>query len=364
MEDPYVSAASLLGLLDEIGFVEKLFWQLPPGFLLAGGPTKRALEARFGYPGLHVPVDAERLAAAGAPVDYVTGKPVYVLGDFSDPSTIQKAKDVCADRGVRVVDVMRDLYPAWCAGGGSRATGKPARIGAIICPARSGSTYLSNILSSSGQLGNIREHMRHHVAALSRTGNIDLLDWLAGVSAKGQKNGVFVTKIVHGFLAGATGTYSHDAWQNLLHSSKDWTLVSITREDCVARAVSTYIAESAARWHVHDAEAYARLEAKANSLEYDFARLKDLYEMLKRQDDLADRFLAERGGPDLSFTFEDIVSDGVGCATRILQHLDLDTEAARNRMEGASNLPRSSSTRKNEEFISKLRSDLGDRIDR
>jgi LPS sulfotransferase NodH len=362
MLKPDISAKEIFGLLDEVGFVEKLFWTLPPGILLSVGSTSRALADRFGYPGRHMSIAIENAASLRNVLAEMESGPIYFVGDVESYGNAQELDQILASAKVSVVNVLRELYPTWCAALSrtGQSNDDPARTVAIICPARSGSTYLSSLLTNTGQLGNVTENLRHHTVALTRTGAIDFLAWWSRITASATgRNGVFVSKIIHDFLAGALETMDQKNWRDMVAQTQSWKLITIKRPDAVERAVSVFLAASTGTWQVHDDAEFLRLETRARTIEYDFETLARIYRELKRYDALAQIFIAQSGGADLELDFDDIIDDGAECALRVVDLLGLDRTSAKANLARIGRTPRSSRTERNKRFADRFREDIG-----
>lgn len=187
MVKPDITAKEVFGLLDEVGFVEKVFWTLPPGILLTVGATSGALADRFGYPGRHLGIAIEDATELRSVLAAAEARCIYFVGDVENSGNVPDLERLLTSATVPVVNVLDDLYPTWCAARDQtgRPKDQPATTVAIICPARSGSTYLSKLLASTGQFGNVTENLRHHTVALTRTGAIGLPEWWSRISEAG-----------------------------------------------------------------------------------------------------------------------------------------------------------------------------------
>ena len=239
----HVSAQEMLGLLDEIAFVDKLFWHLPPGILLSSGATHAALVNRFGYPGLHVGIALVDSANVNQLTSALSSTPIYFLDDLENPQGNDVFKHSLSVRNIPVIDVLRDLYPVWCAAlpAITKTATQPIETAAILCPARSGSTYLSALLRSTGQFGAVKEHMRHHTAALARGRHISLQHWWDEIAKAGARtNGVFLTKIINAFLAETLESGNKTDWNAWVEQARNWKLITLSRPDIAARTVSFF----------------------------------------------------------------------------------------------------------------------------
>ena len=359
---PDISAHELFGLLDEIAFFEKLFWRLPPGVLISSGASAAVLRGRFGYPGLHVGVDAENTAELESVLVDSNPECVYFLNDLENPETSMAIKQSLHNKGIELVDVFRDLYPEWCAGWAVKKDRSDVQIitAAIICPARSGSTYLSSLLNSTGQFGNVNEHMRHHMTALTRGSHISFSHWWEVIAKAGAaNNGVFLTKVIHAFLASTLETADKATWHRWADLAREWKLITITRKDVVARAVSIYVAESTGTWRVNNPMQFEKLNQQAGDVSYDLEKLRGIYNRLIGYDALVEKFVADAGGANLALNFDVLVADGPAATLQIVDLLGGNLEQAGKKIANRKNTPISSKTSQNALFAERLRNDLG-----
>lgn len=327
-----ISADHIFGLLDEISFVERLFWQLEPGILVTIGGSARAIGQRFGYPGHHQGVSLEYGEKISDWFGQRRRTPIYLLRD------VERAQPEAAEIAIKmhipnVIDILDDVYPRWCVSG--RISGQRAAVetAIIVAPERSGSTYLANLLAATGQTGQVREHLRHHGVALTRSGSIDLVDWFQKVANAGMSaDEIFATKVIHTFLAASIETMTDTQKQSLIGFFRKCRIIRIERKDAIARAASTYIAEQTGVWHVRNAAERRKLDSKCHLVELNLVRMREIFDRQRHSDSQISTFLDQVGEADLVLDFDDIVSNGPECAARIVELAGGDANAAADKL--------------------------------
>jgi LPS sulfotransferase NodH len=168
--------------------------------------------------------------------------------------------------GSKVFGLFSHVLPALLCSVNGMASGHPVadlKRYAIICVPRSGSRYLSALLSRYG-VGMPREHIRDPMAHVISEGRMGFGPAITALERFGQKNGIFGTKLISTFLLRASHGRFSELKQNLtwMHD-RGYRLVRLHRA-VEETTVSSYIAYQMQKWHFFremDEAARARLNA-------------------------------------------------------------------------------------------------------
>jgi LPS sulfotransferase NodH len=186
------------------------------------------------------------------------------------------------------------------------------RQGYLICTTpRSGSTYLCDLLRTTGQLGNPHEYfsawMMQRLGRPHRYGSI--AEHLEFVHSHGcTPNGIFAAKIFRYNI----GVLSPAA---VMAAMGDPPILFLERMDLLGHAIS--FARSAVT------RAFRAGEAEAKAPEYDPVVIRDYLEMLIRDNAAWRLWFARQGITPLHVAYEDLVAEPQAAVDRIARHLGL-----------------------------------------
>ena len=145
----------------------------------------------------------------------------------------------------------------------------------IVCPARSGSTLMGNLLTQSG-IGKPKEHLRNPLAAALRCPGVDRVEIWRQVAWRTEIDGVFGSKLVAEFLSAACGT--RPLGELLDELAPDGVKIVALRRPLIETAVSRVVARTADQWHVRGAMSADERQRFA-AADYDFELM---YRVLQR----------------------------------------------------------------------------------
>lgn len=193
---------------------------------------------------------------------------VVVAEDAATESKL--VADLTRRKGAKAYGLFGHVVPALLCSANGMAAGSPTtalKRYAILCIPRSGSRYLSAVLSNRG-VGAPREHIREPLARIISDGRLGFGPAIEGLEKFGQKNHIFGTKLISTFFLRASGNRMSEAIENISWLvSRGYSLVHIERplNDAV---ISSYIAYRMRKWHF-----FGKLDenskAKLDSLQFE-----------------------------------------------------------------------------------------------
>lgn len=199
---------------------------------------------------------------------------------------------------------------------------EPTRKIMIAHTARSGSNWLSEMLSSTGVCGFAEWFHGHYMAGV---GERLPLDFEANDRAYWQKmctaNGVSASKIGWGYI---TKQLSHWLGPRAVH---EWMMgidnwIHLARRDKVAQAVSLYIA--------NHTKAFTSIEAEKRGTGavpiYNYYKIDELHCEIEQEDFRWWQWFARNDVPVMAVYYEDLVEDAEGWVKDILRWLDLPAD--------------------------------------
>lgn len=203
---------------------------------------------------------------------------------------------------------------------------RPAgRAYAIITTPRTGSSYLCQLLESTGIAGLPREHLRHPTETLTLECGFDYVRLLRHLMATQiTSNGVFGTKLISHFLRDHLQAHTGEMMELLAGLN----FIRLKRRDIAAQAVSIYLARHTNVWHLHspeERESYTRsIEQGFDAGDVDFEEIRGYYLSMLDQESWIDRLLDELGGSPLVVDYDALIAAPRETVRRILDHLGLD----------------------------------------
>ena len=237
----------------------------------------------------------------------IRGKNIKVIKLFSDilVNILSHQEEICNTSEIKIV--------------------APNLSYAIISGPRSGSTFLCNLLESTGLAGFPAEHLRHHVEILARNCCFDYLRYMQIVmTRKSSKNRVFGTKIISHFLPGyRRKDLNIDTFLNQ-HFSK---YIFLIREDKVAQAVSIFIAQKTGIYHVFNEsqkQEYNQQLEKIDLEEIDLKEINKRYKFVCQQDKYLEKFCQDNQIDPLIVKYEELVNNPQQYISDILTYLGIN----------------------------------------
>lgn len=229
----------------------------------------------------------------------------------------------------------------------------------LVCATpRSGSSFLTGLLKSSGVAGRPEEYFWRGDEPFwsSRWGTSSFPDYLHGALAEGTTaNGVFAAKIMWAYLDDLLGKLAAlpasdglDDGQLLRRTFPELRFVFLWREDTLAQAVSLARAHQTNVWY--------RTEGSSPGPEpsYDFELIDGLVRLVSDHNTAWRRWFHDHEIEPCAVRYEDVDADPPGATTRVLAYLGIDPAASRP--IGAQTARQGDAL--NSEWIARYRADL------
>ena len=198
---------------------------------------------------------------------------------------------------------------------------------AIISGPRSGSTFLCNLLESTGLAGFPVENFRDHAAILARHCNFDYIRYMQILMThKTTSNGVFGTKIISHFLP----TYRRkdlniDNFLNKYFSK----YIYLIREDKVAQAVSIFIAQKTETYHIFNKSQEQEYNKKVKEIALETIDLEEInkrYNFVCQQDKYLEKFCRDNQIDPFVIKYEELVNKPQQYISDILTYLGINNQ--------------------------------------
>jgi len=189
---------------------------------------------------------------------------------------------------------------------------------AIVCPPRSGSTWLCEMLTSCG-IGAPREHLRPNVIRLMRCTRLRPIRYMTRVLASGARNGVFGTKLVTDLVEEWLDTDLRLAGLSRRLAAEGFAVVTLKRRDRVAQAVSFYFARWSRVGHARDLRQLEGIDRA--KVAYDYRQIDAMHRFFARQEELADRIARAMAPSALHLDYEDVERDPAAAVRQIARHI-------------------------------------------
>ncbi len=193
-----------------------------------------------------------------------------------------------------------------------RCAQSPDSCFAVLCTARSGSTWFCHLLQNTGVLGHPSEHLRPTIVFLTRHATrfgFSIVDWTETLIRAKAKNGVFGTKVIDNFVDDILPALSTDDRRRLEQLLSGFRFIHFERRDKVAQAVSKFMATKSHVWHLRTTDAARAYREKKAQVEYDGSALNKIHDGLNKNEDRYRHFLASTGAQALHLTYEDVLAD-------------------------------------------------------
>lgn len=278
----------------------------------------------------------------------ISGRNIFVWD--LDPAVLRRARS--AYPACRVFGILRDVWCATIAGSDVFAPVSPPPSDlvryAIVCPPRSGSTFLCGLLREAG-LGSPREHLRQLFLELCAAGHpFDrLMDWLI---ERGACGGYFGTKMISHYVEHAS------AEARAFLQRRGFQVIRLLR-DPAEEAISGYFAHRTGTWHLQSAE---RAETAHAAVPYDADELCRIYLAMRRENRNVREFTSGFSSL-LEISYSELDEDPAATVGRVAQFLRAPPGSTRT--IDFARVPHKISRRQQrmQEYLSRLRRDLAER---
>lgn len=195
---------------------------------------------------------------------------------------------------------------------------------AVVCTARSGSSWLCSLLRSTGILGTPKEHLRPPVVLMAQHEDVIGLafrNWLDHAPIAFQTDGVFGTKIIDNFVADFWPHLTVDAAQHVTDALAGFKIIHLERTDKCMQAVSEYFARNTNIWHLRDGRSPDGHRDARDKLDYDFRALEAIFARFVTNEERVRSAIARSGNASIHLTYEALEADPVGEVRRIAAFL-------------------------------------------
>ncbi|WP_396270579.1 Stf0 family sulfotransferase [Ideonella sp.] len=171
---------------------------------------------------------------------------------------------------------------------GAKPQGTPQQHFAVVCTARTGSTFYCELLQAGG-LGAPREHLRPPLVHVLRQASVAREQVFDEVLSCGHIDGLFGTKVISEFLFDTVGKAQAADTLACLHE-RGFKFIHLSR-DLAEQAVSKYVAGRTDLWHVHG-QVRSQHQARIAQVPYDQAALHQHYQRAKAETEALNEALA------------------------------------------------------------------------
>lgn len=242
--------------------------------------------------------------------------------------------------GFRAYGLFSHIVPALLCSANGMGQGKSTRDihrYAILCVPRSGSRYLSAVLSNRG-VGAPREHIREPLACVIAKGGLGFARGIESLERFGQRNRIFGTKVISTFLIQASHGRMSEIEENVSWMvRRGYRLMHLERPLADA-VISSYIAYLTKKWHFFDEKDAL---AKLDSLSFDDGAAWDEYIRFRAQKLILNSLARQLDIPSIAYS--DIETDIEKVVSEVCDHVGVET---RTLPSGAAKVPIPVATRK------------------
>ncbi|HEY5049166.1 MAG TPA: hypothetical protein VII49_14210 [Rhizomicrobium sp.] len=218
-------------------------------------------------------------------------------------------------KGAKVYGLFGHIVPALLCSRNGMAAGLPVeglKRYAILCIPRSGSRYLSAVLSNRG-IGAPREHIREPLASVMAEGRLGFAGGIEALEQFGQRNGIFGTKLISTFLLRASHGRVSELQTNFSWLvERGYRLMHLERslDDAV---ISSYIAFQLRKWHFFG-QVDEDTRATLDSLEFDDGAAWEEFIRFRAEKMIVDALAGALRLPKVAYAeiesnIDDVVSD-------------------------------------------------------
>jgi len=191
---------------------------------------------------------------------------------------------------------------------------------AVVCVPRSGSRYLSAVLSNRG-VGAPREHIREPLARIIAEGRLGFPAAIEALEKFGHANRIFGTKLISTFLIHASGGRMSAVEKNISWmADRGYRFVRLDRP-VVETAISSYIAYKMRTWHFFgDMDESAR--GRLDTLEFEEGAAFDEYIRLRAEKIVIDTIATSLNMP--TFTYARVEADADGVVADLCRYIGVN----------------------------------------
>lgn len=262
-------------------------------------------------------ISASDLASTGGQHKVKNAHLVVATDRLNEKKAIQRARNFVGD--APVLGLVADVCQTLSLGVSSDKSlaqidmiELPLRSYAVLCTARSGSTWFCHLLQNTGLLGHPTEHLRPPAIFMARhavLSGFSLSLWCDRLMRARQKHGVFATKVIDDFLDDMSDASLTGETAILDRQTAATRLIHFEREDKVAQAVSKFMAMRTKIWHLRQQERADDYRARKAEIAYDGPALKAVHDCLVSNEDRYRSFLKTQSRPTLHLTYEAALAD-------------------------------------------------------
>lgn len=231
---------------------------------------------------------------------------------------------------------------------------------AIMCSARSGSTYLSELMGRNLGRPKPIENLRPYICFLyihREKLNFNFQKWLDLSISSSVNKGIFSTKVIAQFLWRLEPVISEDDLQYVMSKINGMKMkfIFLIRNDKAEQAVSQYIAIHTKKWHIKGNEDLKSYEEKIEFVSYDFKSIKRLYEAMGNSDRRLEKLMNSLNFPFFYVTYEGLLADVESSISNIIHFLGIRHNT--RKIKTATHIKKSFHS-KNSELINMFKLDL------
>jgi LPS sulfotransferase NodH len=259
-----------------------------------------------------------------------SGRNVFLFCVTDYARRAARLKEAAQKAGARFVDWPFEVFPSFVGFNDSWRLPKPAlqepgRKFVIISTARSGSTYLAELMHRNG-FGNPKEHIRTPYCELIRRRKdlgLDLDRFGRRLERACAHNGVFGTKVISGFLWPVLAELDPQEANALFGAWASDPVVYLVRESKVEQTVSDYVANATKTWHVRSAGDQQTYEKALNAVSFDFDIINKRFASYVK-DELALRGFIQKLNNVRQIAYADLVADPQGRMRDLMTFIDAE----------------------------------------
>lgn len=195
----------------------------------------------------------------------------------------------------------------------------------ILFTGRSGSTFLTKLLSSTAMCGNPDEFFSEGYINYTKreVPGQEFRDYFEYTANKNKKNGYF------GFEIDAQRFFWLNQLINLdqiLRPESGVPIVWLTRQDLIAQAYSFAMAKKTGLWHIHANGKKSETEVINNAARIDERMIWEELLLVLRWEQRIESTFAEMGCYPLRITYEQLVSDKSVTLARVMAHIGISVD--------------------------------------
>ncbi len=206
-------------------------------------------------------------------------------------------------KGVKVYGLFGHIVPALLCTAKVMSAGRSTaglRRYAILCVPRSGSRYLSAVLSSRG-VGAPKEHIREPLARIIAEGKLGFKNAVGVLEKFGQANEIFGTKLISTFLIRASHFKLSELDVNIDGMvTRGYQIVALERP-LNETVISSYIAFLMRQWHFFG-EMNEEVRARLDSLMFEDGAAWEEYLRFRSEKTIVDSIVKKFGLPKVQYT--------------------------------------------------------------